>query len=163
VDFAPPLNASEGLACIGEGCFKPKPTPDNPNPAGPMDVPADLCAQHANACFPACSADGDIDDCPQKGVLFPYIVPRDNAEQYQALDDPKGPFLYERLWVNYHADRGNTRSDIRLLRDGNADWNGDYATNYYAPKAPGPVHVWAVVRDNRGGEDWVHVPLQIVQ
>ena len=28
------------------------------------------------------------------------------------------------------------------------------AENTFFPAAPGPVHIWAVLRDNRGGMDW---------
>jgi hypothetical protein len=146
---------------MGSDCFKKPALPGASNPIQPMDPPTNLCDAYPAACVPACPQDGDVDECPNPGtILYPLIDPSANQEQYR---DPtaKSPVSYERMWVNYHADRGNTRSDIRLLRDGEAAWNGDFATNYYAPKEPGPVHVWAVVHDNRGGEDWIHVPLLI--
>lgn len=155
-----PMDPSEGLACIGEQCFKKQPTPDDPTPAETMNVPGDLCTRRQSACLPPCPEDGDVDNCPGP-VLYPTIIGDQNAETYTDPSAPGNGPVYERMWVNYHVDRGNTRSDIRLLRDGNAGWNGDYATNYYAPKEKGPVHVWAVVRDNRGGVEWIHIPLVI--
>jgi len=50
---------------------------------------------------------------------------------------------------------------VRVVRDGTGAWNDDHASNYYAPKNSGFVRVWAVVRDNRGGVDWISTLLYI--
>ena len=55
------------------------------------------------------------------------------------------------------------RSDVRVLRDGTGQWNGNFAANYYAPKTPGFARIWAVVRDNRGGSDWVSTPIHVYE
>ena len=49
------------------------------------------------------------------------------------------------------------RADVKLLNDGVTGWNDAFEDEYFAPKEPGPVRIWAVVHDNRGGVGWVRV------
>jgi hypothetical protein len=147
-------------ACVGIDCFTPQQT-------APKDL---FCNYWPSACIPACPADGDQDNCPNI-VLYPDVgrpdgnppqLPPENDEDDVTYADPQAAtFKKERLWINYLADRGKVRSDVRELRDGTGAWNTDLGSSYYAPKDPGWVHVWAVVRDDRGGEQWISVPLLV--
>jgi hypothetical protein len=121
--------------CIGADCFERS------------EVPSD-CAE--NTCIPACPDDGDDERCFPWGV-WPVILQAQNDESD------------ERMWISYHADRGSLASDVRLVRDEAYGFIEDYATFFYAPKEPGLTHLWAVVRDSRGGAEWVHVPILITQ
>jgi hypothetical protein len=137
-----------GTSCAGIACLAvPDPTE--------ADIPA-MCAQ--GLCMPACPDDGDIDKCPPHW-LGP-IVPPDAAVNAEP-DTVSQRGQLEQLSVHYHADRGKMRSDVRVIRDGSGAWNPDYAANYYAPKEPGFARIWTVVRDNRGGVDWLSTPLYI--
>ena len=87
----------------------------------------------------------------------------------------EGHALLAQMWVNYYAD--STRiahcvgpSDARQcpagegvaqLNDATLGWREEHGTDLIAPKEPGPVHVWAVVHDNRGGAEWARVRFQI--
>jgi hypothetical protein len=73
-----------------------------------------------------------------------------------------GRNVKEQMWVSYHVNGGRVKSDIRLLNDGDTGPADDYGTEFYAPKDPGYVTLWAVARDNRGGASWSSVVLNIV-
>jgi hypothetical protein len=66
-----------------------------------------------------------------------------------------GESFGEQMWINYYVDRGSVKSSARLLNDGASGWNEDFGTDFFAPREAGPVHIWAVVHDNRGGVEWV--------
>jgi hypothetical protein len=83
--------------------------------------------------------------------MWPYLRSSMNAES----DGASGGAGLEELWINYHADRGTMRSDVRVLRDGTGTWQVNHGSNFYMPREPGFMRVWAVVRDNRGGVDWI--------
>ncbi len=65
------------------------------------------------------------------------------------------------MWIRYYADGGSLGSQVRLLNDATTGWNNDYGTTFRAPKKKGPMHIWAVVQDNRGGASWVRVPIMV--
>jgi hypothetical protein len=44
---------------------------------------------------------------------------------------------------------------VRLVNDAQTGWNADYGTEFRAPSTKGPMFIWAVVQDSRGGEQWV--------
>jgi hypothetical protein len=133
--------------CLGVGCFLVR-----------DPVPGDeetLCAN--NLCIDRCPDDGDINKCPAAWLGPEFLSVPANGEE----DTVSQRGAFEQLTVHYHADRGKMRSDVRVIRDGTGAWNRDYATLYYAPKDPGFARVWVVVRDNRGGVDWISTPLYI--
>jgi hypothetical protein len=61
----------------------------------------------------------------------------------------------EQMWIRYYVDRGRASSEVRLLNDSQLGWNDDYGTNLRIPNEEGPVTIWAVTYDNRGGQNWV--------
>jgi hypothetical protein len=63
--------------------------------------------------------------------------------------------LDEQVWVSYYATSGTFKSSTRLINDATRGWNEDNATEFTAPAEPGPVRLFAVVHDNRGGVDWL--------
>jgi hypothetical protein len=60
----------------------------------------------------------------------------------------------EQMWISYYATRGSFRSETRLLNDATTGVNEEFHTLFYPPGEPGPVELWAVVHDNRGGVAW---------
>ena len=52
-------------------------------------------------------------------------------------------------------------SDVRLLNDATTGFNDDFETLFYPPSEPGPVTLWAVVHDNRGGVAWARGTLWV--
>ncbi len=102
-------------------------------------------------CVAACPDDG-TEDCPE--ISIGPIVDPASAEVDQISVDAYGKNYEEQMWIRYYVDRGGVKSDLRLLNDAKTGWNGDYGTKLFAPKKPGPMTVWAVVHDNRGGSAW---------
>lgn len=124
--------------CIGDACL------DTP-PAASLDC-------NTVPCIDACSDDGG-EDCPE--IAIQPVVDPASAEVDQISVDAYGETYQEQMWIRYYVTAGGVKSDVRLLNDAKSGWNGDYGTKFRAPKAPGPVSIWAVVHDNRGGVNWV--------
>lgn len=112
-------------------------------------------------CFVTCEEDGDVAECPGIDVR-PLLNPAEDAELDAVGAKYFGRNVKEQMWVSYHVNGGGVRSDIRLLNDGDTGPAEDYGTEFYAPKDPGLVTLWAVARDNRGGASWSSVELRIV-
>jgi hypothetical protein len=71
-----------------------------------------------------------------------------------------GTDVTEQMWVNYYVDRGSM-SEVRLLNDATTGWNAKYRGELRAPKSPGPLQIWSVIHDNRGGMEFARVTLQV--
>jgi len=105
--------------------------------------------------IPSCK-ESDRTKCP-KHTLRPAV----NRSQTVEKDDdptavtPEGQRLEEQAWVNYYITAGDLKSSVRLVNDATRGWNEKHEGEYTAPAEPGPVRVFAVVHDNRGGVAWV--------
>lgn len=142
--------------CIGEACVCPD---GEPSCQTPFPTPELTGCVDGVACIDACPKDGDP-SCPEVD-LRPLLLPELNAEPDTIALDASGREVEEALWISYFVDRGAVKSDLRLLNDGASGWNDDYSTKFYAPREPGPLRVWAVVRDNRGGMNWIRIPAYV--
>lgn len=148
--------------CVGEGCVCPAVDPSDPDPEPcqtPFPVPDLTGCEPGVACIDACAADGDV-SCPEVD-LRPVLLPELNVEPNVIAQESFGRNIEESMWISYFVDRGSVSSDLRLLNDGELGWNSDYSTKLYAPREPGPLRIWAVVRDNRGGSNWVRIPAYV--
>jgi hypothetical protein len=67
----------------------------------------------------------------------------------------------EQMWINYYVTKGDFLSDVRLLNDATTGLNEEFATQYYPSYEPGPLTLWAVVHDNRGGVAWARGTLWV--
>jgi hypothetical protein len=118
------------------------------------------CSDHPERCVPTCADDGDS-TCP--GYNLNPIVDK-NEPKNQDQDDVSAKLLGrqvgEQMWINYYTEAGGFKSPVRLLNDATTGWNDKFATEFYAPKDPGPFRVWALVHDNRGGVAWSGITLQ---
>jgi hypothetical protein len=105
--------------------------------------------------IPSCK-ESDRTKCPNY-LLKPSV----NREATDEVDDapdavtPDGKRLREQAWVNYYITAGDLKSSVRLVNDATTGWNDKHETEYSAPAEPGPVRLFAVVHDNRGGVAWV--------
>jgi hypothetical protein len=96
-------------------------------------------------------------------------VPTDVAEQDPASRAPDGTLRDETVWVDYFADKGDLDTPTALISNADVPAGADsgiqpaanYATNYIPPPDAGPVTLWAVVRDSRGGETVVKRVVQV--
>jgi hypothetical protein len=129
-------------ACIDDACLTP-----------PAADPR--CGDAGVVCVKACDKDGSTTDCPEiplKPRLDRSIVEKDTVVS--------GDYD-EQIWVSYLVDRGGIREPLRLVNDGVKGWNEDFGTAIFAPREPGPLTVWALVRDNRGGVGWTRATLVV--
>lgn len=144
-------------ACIGPACLEEEgELPDGCD----GDIP----------CFKACTK-SDEDDCPEIDVkpIIPERVPCNkptdgidgddckNADADKVAKIAYGRDSEEQMWIRYYTDRGRMGTEVKLLNDATTGWNSDHGTEVRLPKEPGPLRIWAVVYDNRGGQDWVRV------
>jgi hypothetical protein len=129
--------------CVGDEC----------QGAPPVEVD---CDADPDRCIEACADDGDP-TCPTID-LKPEIAQK--VEQDQVSSKLFGTKVTEQMWVNYYLDRGDI-SEVRLVNDTNSGWNPKYRGQLYAPKDKGPLQVWAVVHDNRGGMEFSRITLGV--
>ncbi|HYP74388.1 MAG TPA: hypothetical protein VER12_00450 [Polyangiaceae bacterium] len=146
--------ALESGFCVGEDCLPLA------GSAPPAEIDCDKAEQSAR-CVPTCADDGD-GTCP--GYSFRPTIDK-NDSRNQDRDDVSAQLLGtnvgEQMWINYYADAGGFKSPLRLLNDATNGWNDDYGTEFYAPKEPGLVRIWAVAHDNRGGAAWSGITLKV--
>jgi len=128
--------------CVGSAC----------QGADPVTVD---CKETPERCLATCKDDGDS-SCPAIDVRpsIEKIVEKDKVSS-----DLFKTTVTEQMWVNYYIDHGDI-SEVRLLNDTNSGWNEKYRGQLRAPKAAGPIQVWSVVHDNRGGMEFSRVTLQ---
>ena len=127
-----------------------------------VDPPPDValpCDSAKITCIEVCPDDGDP-KCPE--IPIRPVIERNHAEDDDVARVAHGSDIKEQMWINYYVDRGSVASDVRLLNDATTGWNDDHGTNFFAPKDPGPVNIWAVVHDSRGGVTWARATV-IVQ
>jgi hypothetical protein len=96
--------------------------------------------------------ESDRSKCPSFDIKV--AVDRSSAETDPLAKDADGNPLTEQLWVAYHSTAGDFTASLRLVNDASRGWNEDNATKFRAPITPGPVRIFAVVHDNRGGVAW---------
>ncbi len=128
----------EDRVCIDEQC---EPLPERQSSC-PRELPR----------VPACADEDDFTaSCPALDVSV--VVDEDSVDIDETfVGDESGS--REQMWVSYHADRGKFENDLVLISDRAAGFQPRPATNYLASEQRGPVYLWAVVRDNRGGTSW---------
>jgi hypothetical protein len=133
--------------CVGETCLA----------EGPRTIDCSRTEDQAR-CVPACKDDGEptCEGYPLRAVADP-----DSAEPDAVSAAIYGRQVEEQMWINYYVDGGGLRSGVKLLNDATAGWNDAHGTDFFAPKTPGRVQVWAVAHDNRGGSEFMRFSLQV--
>ncbi len=130
--------------CVGEAC------------QGAPAVEVD-CDEEPARCIAACEDDGDA-SCPEIDVK--PAIDESVVEQDQVSSSLFGSTVSEQMWVNYYVDRGGM-SEVRLLNDATTGWNPKYRGQLRAPKEPGPLQIWSVIHDNRGGMEFSRLTLRV--
>ncbi|MDF2694914.1 MAG: hypothetical protein K0S65_3297, partial [Labilithrix sp.] len=67
----------------------------------------------------------------------------------------------EVLYVDWFTTGGRFQSDRKILFDGTLGRTPKTAIEFNPPAGPMKGKVWAVLHDNRGGTDWLEVPLDV--
>lgn len=128
--------------CIGDACLKANSTPETPD-----------CASTDAVCVAACADDGK-DTCPEilmRPALDESIRERDQLAALKGRTEQE-----ETIWVRYLSSAGAFSPDVKLVNAATAPhWNPAYEGRFRAPKQSGPMFVWAIVQDSRGGASWV--------
>lgn len=137
-------DADDPFTCVGDECVA--------EATEPVDADSVDCDEQAERCVRACPDDGDAIECDEHP--FAPLIDRDSVEPDSVTAAAYGRDYEEQMWVNYYVTRGSVRSPVRLVNDATSGYNEDYGTKFYAPKDPGPVRLFAVVHDNRGGMSW---------
>ncbi len=78
-----------------------------------------------------------------------------NQEEDPGSIGRDGQVLQEQMWLSFYTTAGSFDHPLRLVNDASQGWNEDDGSKFTAPAEPGPVHLWGVVHDNRGGVAWV--------
>lgn len=99
-----------------------------------------------------CEDEDVAGDCPK--LPFQVLVDPDSVDEDVVLGSLRDTDIGEQMWVNYYTDHGSFSFDVALVNDAQSGFNEDTETEFIAPEEPGVAHVWAVVRDNRGGAAW---------
>lgn len=99
-----------------------------------------------------------VGDCPT--ISVDTIVPTSSQER-----DPTSDRGKEQLWVDYYSTAGKFENDVRILYDVSVGRVSDTAVDYHTPnnQTDELQKIWAVVHDNRGGVEWLEIPVKIEQ
>jgi hypothetical protein len=125
-----------------------------PLPADPAEAPiVEACPLDDDARRAAgCGATQPEDVCRTYDI---EVVVGDVAEPDPDGAGPAGEPLREIVWATYFADGGTVDPDLKLVSDATTGYVGKHATEWVPPAEPGLVALWAVVRDQRGGQSIV--------
>lgn len=107
----------------------------------------------------ACSESDAFSTCTSYELSV--VVPDDVAEVDPEGKQPDGSPVYEAVWVDYFADKGDIQTSVTLVSDATTGIRDEYQTKWIAPPEAGPVEVWAVVHDARGGQTAIKRTLQV--
>jgi len=110
--------------------------------AGPIATPPHVAR---------CTASDSI-DCPTHAIKVAIDPASAEVDPSATIDNVP---LGEQLWVAFYTTGGEFKSELRLVNDAQKGWNEDNGTEWRVPTTPGPVRLWGIVHDNRGGVAWV--------
>jgi hypothetical protein len=105
----------------------------------------------------------EVPSCPSGDctIDLKVDVDRNSAEVDIGSFGLHGEQLQEQLWVAFYATRGDFTKPLRLVNDASSGWNDDNATGFKVPAEVGPVRLWAIVHDNRGGVAWMEAKILV--
>jgi hypothetical protein len=128
--------------CIGVDCIG-------------LATPTVDCTAAGSVCVPHCGASG-CRSIPFRPVIDPASAEVDTVGTAQSYTT-----ISEQMWVDYYVDRGKVKSDVRLLNDALKGFNPDYGTELTVPSEPGPLTIWSVAHDSRGGTEWARLTIGV--
>jgi hypothetical protein len=119
----------------------------------PVDPVAGITLDHC----PNPSGNGQTSsDCGTTPI--DVVVPADSQEIDPSNLDDNGAVGRENIWVDYYLTGGRVKDDARIVYDAKLG-RVPSADDLEAPGAPGDQTLWAVVHDDRGGVNWIQVPV----
>lgn len=130
--------------CIGTDCVTTKEA-----------IPVPDCKISGTVCVPHCDG-ASCKSIPFRPIIDPRSAQIDTVGTLQSSST-----LEEQMWVDYYVDRGKVKSDVRLLNDALKGFNTDYGTELTIPSEPGPLTIWSVAHDSRGGTQWARLTIGV--
>lgn len=118
----------------------------------PVDVNAGISIDHCTDP----KAGTKSSKCPTTPI--DVVVPPASQEHDPSVSDGSAR---ESVWVDYYLTGGKVKNELRLLYDVQIGKVPNSADDLEAPGAPGEHTLWAVVHDNRGGVNWIQVPMHV--
>lgn len=97
--------------------------------------------------------------CPK--VKLDVVVPESSQEPNEGDLGPDGSTRKEQVWASYYTTLGKFGSDARLLYDPTSGKVPGTENDYQSPMEVGEGTLWIVVHDNRGGANWLQLPLHV--
>lgn len=163
------LPGETAATCVGEACVGREPCLEQ---GEECDKPTDCCSGRcrdgvcAGADELTCDRDVPcVERCDKKreedcrSFEIGPLVSRKPTVEMDELANTRGRAFKEQIWVNYHTTGGTVASEVRLVNDAVAGFIPDYQTELRlpndTPEGEDLLTLWAVVRDNRGGTEWV--------
>lgn len=147
--------------CLGEQCLSTPSEWKDETKLHCDDAPDPGNGSLAVPCVAPCEDDGE-DSCPAHKFRPELAKPLADFPEPDVVSNlTRGRNIREQMWINYYAEKGAVKSEVRLLNDAFAGVNADFGTEFWAPKETGPTVIWAVVHDNRGGMSWVGMPILV--
>jgi hypothetical protein len=110
---------------------------------------------------PACK-ESDRTKCqafPLKIIVDPMTVA--DVDDDPTAVTPDGQRLKEQVWVNYYLTGGTFKSSVRLVNDATSGYNDKNEAEFTPPAESGPVRLFAVLHDNRGGVSWLEGKIMV--
>ena len=144
------------VTCFGESCLG---TCNTDGVCENRPAEAISSESHPTLFMSACKEDGDPLKCPPHNLRLD--IDPSTFEPDQITNDTYGRAFTEQMWIDYYSTRGRFRSATKLLNDATRGYNHENGTQFYAPKEKGPVELWIVMHDNRGGVSWAGTTLMI--
>ena len=115
-------------------------------------------ASATNGCLnDALPVDPCKDHCPE--YVFQPVLNKDLTQEQDTFATRPDQPVWEQVWVDYYADGGKLKNTARSVQDSTLGWFNDYGTKWTPPSDSGPVNIWAVVHDNRGGVAWTRLQI----
>jgi|CZKU01.1.fsa_nt_gi hypothetical protein len=113
------------------------------------DVDSGVTVRHCTA--------SSVQDCSTTAV--DTVVAPSSQELDPGTLDANGNPLKEEIWVDYYVAGTQFVNDTEVLYDPVTGRLTGTEDDLYAPREIGGMQLWAVVHDNRGGVNWLNVPL----
>ena len=123
------------------------------------DCASDEACGTGGLCIPRVTACENSKKCSD--YTFKVVVDDSSIESAASAYISEATAPPETLWISYYADLGEFEKDARIIYDSASGFTGDYKgvwspkVDKDAPSTPREAHLYAVVRDNRGGVTWV--------
>lgn len=148
----------------------------NQNPAiDGLEVDSAPVDPEAGITLPRCTAKEEDEKCPVHALTL--LVPESSREVDLVTSGGlgeggagststdtgagTGKVVKEGLWASFYTTLGETSGAALSLYDPSTDEKPFPTSGYSAPKTAGEGFLFAIVRDTRGGVNWLQVPLHV--